>query len=183
LTLASSPGLSPSPPPPSTHPPSPSLAVSIYREDVVFTQSSLRFTGLKAYRAIFWSLRFHGRLFFDAAAVEVLRIWQPDEGQIKMRWQVRARPRVARRGAAALFDGVSTYKLDREGRIYEHAVDNVQLRDPPIANPLLYGLNYILGPAYQPQMPVPGSWCRSAGEPPAGGGGGGGDAPAEPAAG
>lgn len=34
------------------------------------------FEGLKNYKLIFWSLRFHGRLFFSKLYVEVKRIWQ-----------------------------------------------------------------------------------------------------------
>ena len=29
-------------------------------------------------------------------------------------------------------EGVSTYRLDRKGRVYHHHVDNVVLRDPPV---------------------------------------------------
>ena len=62
--------------------------------------------------------------------------------------------------AEGVIDGISTYKLDSDGMVYEHFVDNVQLRDPPITNPFLYGLNYVLAPRLQGQnqMPVPGSW-------------------------
>lgn len=66
-----------------------------------------------------------------------------------------------------MIDGVSTYKLDSDGMIYEHMVDNVQLRDPPITNPLMYALNYILTPrlAGQPgQVPCPGSWFSGSSE-------------------
>lgn len=126
---------------------------------MVFSQPPrLSFKGLKNYKLIFWSLRFHGRLFFSRLTVDVLRIWQPEDSVIKMRWRVHAVPRVWWE-AEGTFDGVSTYKLDQEGVIYEHAVDNMQLRDPPITNPLLYAYNYILRPRLQPQqMPIPGSW-------------------------
>lgn len=60
------------------------------------------------------------------------RIWQPDDSKIQMRWQVRGVPRVPW-SAEGVFDGVSVYKLDREGKIFEHYVDNVILRDPPVA--------------------------------------------------
>lgn len=133
-------------------------AGDIYREDIVFSQSSLTIKGLKNYKLIFWSLRFHGRLFFSRLTVDVLRIWQPEDHQIKMRWRVVVVPRVWWQAEGTL-DGISTYKLDRNGKIYEHRVDNVQLRDPPITNPVLYALNYIQLPGMQPQqMPVPGSW-------------------------
>lgn len=41
------------------------------------------FRGLKNYKTIFWSLRFHGRLFFKVLYVDVQRLWQPDDSQIK----------------------------------------------------------------------------------------------------
>jgi hypothetical protein len=133
------------------------LNYSIYREDIVFKDSKLEFRGKKNYKIIFWSLRFHGQLFFKHMHVDILRIWQPDDYIIKMRWQVIGSPRVWWE-AEGHIDGISTYKIDKEGKIYEHSVDNVQLRDPPITNPLLYGLNYVLSPSGQPQsLPMPGS--------------------------
>ena len=77
-----------------------------------------------------------------------------------MRWRIVGVPRVWWKTDGTI-DGISTYKLDSEGKIFEHSVDNVQLRDPPITNPLLYGLNYILAPNLQGQpgqVPCPGSW-------------------------
>ena len=89
--------------------------------------------------------------------MDVVRIWQPDDSVIKMRWRVHGVPRVWWK-AEGIFDGISTYKLDKEGCIYQHSVDNIELRDPPITNPWLYALNY-LRPRVQPhQMPVPGGW-------------------------
>lgn len=35
------------------------------------------------YRILFWSLRFHGRLFFRHLYVDVQRIWQPEDKQIR----------------------------------------------------------------------------------------------------
>ena len=60
--------------------------------------------------------------------------------------------------AEGTFDGISTYKLDSNGKIYEHSVTNVVLRDPPLAlaaNPLSL-IN--LKPAQTPQL---GSWIVS----------------------
>ena len=59
------------------------LADDIYREDVVFRDPRNAFRGLKNYKTIFWSLRFHGRLFFKVLYVDVQRLWQPDDQQIK----------------------------------------------------------------------------------------------------
>jgi hypothetical protein len=58
-------------------------ADDIYREDVVFRDPRNTFKGLKNYKTIFWSLRFHGRLFFSRLYVDVQRIWQPDDAQIR----------------------------------------------------------------------------------------------------
>lgn len=58
--------------------------------------------------------------------------------------------------AEGIFDGVSTYKLDSAGRIYEHSIDNMILRDPPmLTNPaLMAALN--LQPSVQtPQLGKP----------------------------
>lgn len=135
----------------------------IYREDIVFRDPRNTFKGLKNYKTIFWSLRFHGRLFFSRLYVDVQRIWQPDEAQIRMRWTVHGIPRVPWK-AEGVFDGVSTFKLDRTGKIYEHQVNNVILRDPPmLRSPLFAGLN--LTPLLQPQpqaQPCPGAWCNNA---------------------
>lgn len=49
----------------------PPSADAIYREDLVFKDPQLTFRGLRNYKLIFWSLRFHGRLFLQAANVQV----------------------------------------------------------------------------------------------------------------
>ncbi|KAF8072764.1 hypothetical protein HT031_000424 [Scenedesmus sp. PABB004] len=134
------------------------LNYGIYREDIVFRDPRNSFAGMKNYKLIFWSLRFHGRIFFTRLYVEVRRIWQPSDGVISMRWTVHGIPRVPWE-AEGIFDGISQYKLDGQGKIYEHAVDNVILRDPPMQGlgPLLAGLNLVPG---APQQPVPGAWFR-----------------------
>ena len=136
------------------------LNYDIYREDIVFRDPRLTFQGMKNYKLIFWSLRFHGNLFFSKLYVDILRIWQPEDNSIKIRWRINGVPRVWWKTEGVL-DGISIYKLDSDGKIYEHAVTDVQLRDPPIRLPQLYGLNYILSPQLQGQggqLPIPGSW-------------------------
>jgi len=62
---------------------------------------------------------------------------------------VRGVPRVPWE-AEGIFDGISEYKLDREGKIYEHKITNVQMRDPPLARSLTsIGLNMIPIPRLQ----------------------------------
>ncbi|GBF90147.1 hypothetical protein Rsub_03280 [Raphidocelis subcapitata] len=129
------------------------LNFSIYRDDITFRDPRNSFSGIQNYRTIFWSLRFHGRIFFRRIYVEVKRIWQTEDGLIRMRWTVHGEPRVPWE-AEGIFDGISQYKLDHEGRIYEHAVDNVILRDPPVGLlPWLFSIN--LRPQ---QQAVPGAF-------------------------
>ena len=137
--------------PPTHHPPSP---VSIYRDDVTFRDPVNAFTGLPAYRTIFWSIRFHARLFFAARRVDVSRIWQPFDTEVKVRWTATGKSRLPWQ-PVAVFDGVSTFKFDSNGKVFEHAVDNVALRFPPLGrrSPVFAALNMV--PAVD-GVPVPG---------------------------
>ena len=47
-----------------------------------------------------------------------------------IRWIVHGIPRVPW-DSQGRFDGTSEYKLDSEGKIYEHKVDNVAMNSPP----------------------------------------------------
>ena len=91
-------------------------ADDIYREDVVFRDPRNCFRGMKNYQTIFWSLRFHGNLFFKDLYVEVKRIWQKTDDTICLRWTVRGFPRLPW-DQEGTFDGVSTYKLDSHGKV------------------------------------------------------------------
>jgi len=131
------------------------LNYDIYREDVVFKDPRNTFKGMDKYKTIFWSLRFHGRIFFRSIYVEIKRLWQIDDNCIRMRWTVHGFPRVPWE-AEGTFDGVSEFKLDRDGKIYSHSVDNVIFRDPPGEKmPLFARLS--LNP-YGETVPT-GGWC------------------------
>merc|ERR1711871_1548536 len=69
-----------------------------------------------------------GWLFFERARLELHRIWQPMDGCICVRWTLRGVPRflgpVMEHGGMHL-DGISEYKLDSEGLIYQHRLDNL----------------------------------------------------------
>eukprot|EP00798_Chlamydomonas_sp_ICE-L_P022429 gene22429-29541_t len=137
------------------------LNYDIYTENILFKDPKITFQGKKNYKTMFWSLRFHGRLFFKSLYVEVIRIWQPEDSVIKMRWTVHGLPRLFG-DRESLFDGISTYKLNESGRIYEHSVNNVLLRDTKAfsAAPILAGIDRALGggaPVPQ-QVPFPGAW-------------------------
>ncbi|KAL9228892.1 hypothetical protein vseg_004422 [Gypsophila vaccaria] len=98
----------------------------IYREDIVFKDPLNTFTGIENYKSLFWALRFHGRIFFKALWVDILSVWQPMENVILIRWTVHGVPRVPWESRGR-FDGISEYKLDKNGKIYEHKVDNIAL--------------------------------------------------------
>lgn len=132
------------------------LADDIYREDIVFRDPRNVFRGIKNYRTIFWSLRFHGRIFFRHLYVEILSIWQPGDKQIKMRWKVHGIPRVPWE-TEGTFDGISTFKLDSHGKVYEHQVDNVIFRDnPPLRLPIFARINLVPGAVSNGGQPCPG---------------------------
>ncbi|KAH7433687.1 hypothetical protein KP509_07G081200 [Ceratopteris richardii] len=106
------------------------LSYDIYREDIVFRDPGNMVAGIDNYKVVFRALRFHGKIFFKALWVDILRIWQPSDNVIMVRWQVRGVPRVPWE-AQGVFDGTSEYKLDKRGKIYEHKVDNVALNARP----------------------------------------------------
>lgn len=103
-----------------------SNADSFFRDDIVFRDPLNTFAGIDNYKSIFWALRFHGRIFFRALWVDILSVWQPMDNVILVRWTVHGIPRVPWESHGR-FDGVSEYKLDRKGKIYEHKVDNIAL--------------------------------------------------------
>jgi hypothetical protein len=142
------------------------LTYDIYRDDIIFRDPKNMFQGKKDYKTIFWSLRFHGQLFFRMLYVDVQRIWESPENVkdagtvLKMRWTVHGVPRVPWE-AEGIFDGISTFKVDSNGKIFEHAVNNLILRDPPKqGNPILAGLNLIRLPQTE-QVPCPGAWFKA----------------------
>ncbi|GER57411.1 Golgin candidate [Striga asiatica] len=105
------------------------LSFDIYREDIVFKDPLNTFSGIENYKSIFWALRFYGRIFFRALWVDIVSVWQPTENMIMVRWTVHGIPRIPWE-VRSRFDGTSEYKLDREGKIYEHKVHNIALNGP-----------------------------------------------------
>ncbi|KAK2654420.1 hypothetical protein Ddye_014276 [Dipteronia dyeriana] len=105
------------------------LNYDIYRDDITFVDPLNTVTGIQNYKLIFWALRFHGRILFREISLDVLRVWQPSENVILIRWNLRAVPRVPWE-AEGQFQGNSRYKLDRNGKIYEHKVDNLAFNFP-----------------------------------------------------
>ncbi|MCL7031342.1 hypothetical protein MKW94_015489 [Papaver nudicaule] len=125
------------------------LNYDIYRDDITFIDPMNTFTGMEKYKLIFWALRFHGRVLFREISLEVLRIWQPSENVILIRWNLRGIPRVPWE-ASGQFQGTSKYKLDRNGKIYEHKVDNLAFNFPRQLRPATSVLDLVAASAYPP---------------------------------
>ncbi|KAG2290372.1 hypothetical protein Bca52824_049976 [Brassica carinata] len=102
----------------------------IYRDDVVLRDPLNTFMGIDNYKSILWALRFHGRIFFKALCVDIVSIWQPTENTLMIRWTVHGIPRGPWQ-TRGRFDGTSEYKFDKNGKIYEHKVDNMAVNSPP----------------------------------------------------
>ncbi|KAJ9535235.1 hypothetical protein OSB04_un001678 [Centaurea solstitialis] len=100
------------------------------RDDIVFKDPLNTFVGIENYKSILWALRFNGRIFFKALWVDIVSVWQPSENTIMIRWIVHGIPRVPWESRGR-FDATSEYKLDKNGKIYEHRVHNIALNAPP----------------------------------------------------
>ncbi|KAL2331003.1 hypothetical protein Fmac_018584 [Flemingia macrophylla] len=111
------------------------LNYDIYRDDITFMDPVNTFIGIEKYKLIFWALRFHGKILFREIALDVYRVWQPSENVILVRWNLRGVPRVPWETKGE-FQGTSRYKLDRNGKIYEHRVDNLAFNFPQNIKPV-----------------------------------------------
>ncbi|WOG97946.1 hypothetical protein DCAR_0417287 [Daucus carota subsp. sativus] len=122
------------------------LNYDIYRDDITFVDPLNKFTGIENYKLIFWALRFHGKILFRDISLEIFRVWQPSENVILIRWNLRGVPRVPWE-AKGQFQGTSRYKLDRNGKIYEHKVDNLAFNFPHQLKPAVSVLDLVTASA------------------------------------
>jgi len=105
----------------------------ILSEDVVLVDGiSPRFNlcpfkaiGKKAYFDFMWYLRFNISVLCKQSKVEVLRFWQPSKETVVVRWSMKFCPRVLYRvyGTTVQIDGISRFRLNQRGKIYQHSVD------------------------------------------------------------
>ncbi len=95
------------------------ISYDIYTQDIYFQDPVNKFKYKFNYRIIFWTLRFHARLFFTQSYFDVHEVYQSAEDTIIAKWTVRGVLRVPWK-AGVFFNGYSTYKLKRNGLIYEH---------------------------------------------------------------
>ena len=113
---------------PAVFPRAPSM--DIYTADVAFVDDITTpgkpnvVHGAEAYQRQLWTLRMHSYVFCSASKMQVLRMWQPQEGTINVRWSVKATPRLI--GSIIdkpyYIDGLSEFTLDDEGLIRMHKV-------------------------------------------------------------
>ncbi|NEP08352.1 MAG: DUF2358 domain-containing protein [Okeania sp. SIO2G4] len=95
------------------------ISYDIYTKDIFFKDPVNTFKWKFNYRIIFWTLRFHGRLFFTELYFDLHDVQQTEENIILANWTVRGILRVPWQ-ARIFFNGYSTYKLNQDGLIYEH---------------------------------------------------------------
>jgi Uncharacterized conserved protein (DUF2358) len=95
------------------------LSYDIYTKDIFFQDLVNTFSGKFNYRIIFWTLRFHGQLFFSEIYFDLHDVKQTATDIILANWTVRGTLRVPWK-AKIFFNGYSTYKLTPERLIYEH---------------------------------------------------------------
>jgi len=95
------------------------ISYDIYTKDIFFQDPVNTFKGKLNYRIIFWTLRFHGKLFFTELYFDLHDVKQTQTDIILAHWTVRGILRVPWK-AKIFFNGYSTYKLTPDGLIYEH---------------------------------------------------------------
>ena len=95
------------------------ISYDIYTRNIFFKDPVNTFKWKFNYRIIFWTLRFHGKLFFTELYFDLHDLQQTAEDIIVANWTVRGILRVPWK-AKIFFNGYSTYKLNQDGLIYEH---------------------------------------------------------------
>ncbi|CAA6661024.1 unnamed protein product [Spirodela intermedia] len=135
--------------------------VIFYREPSfdIYRTGSTPFVGIDNYRRIFWALRISGRMFFKALWLDIVSIWQPAENVVMIRWIVHGIPRVPW-DSHGRFDGTSEFKLDGDGKIFEHRVDNVAVNSPPNSGSSQWRSSSSPSAAPPPPARLSSSWRR-----------------------
>jgi hypothetical protein len=95
------------------------ISYDIYTKDIFFKDPVNQFKGKINYRIIFWTLRFHSKLFFTQISFDLHDVYPKDEDTIIADWTVRGVLRLPWK-PNLLFNGYSTYQLNSDNLIYEH---------------------------------------------------------------
>mmetsp|Transcript_17794 Transcript_17794/g.30664 ORF Transcript_17794/g.30664 Transcript_17794/m.30664 type:complete len:283 (+) Transcript_17794:77-925(+) len=102
------------------------LTYNIYTEDIKFCDGNSCMKGLNMYKAFMWALRIHGRVVFQDCCMDIHRIHQPDDHTISVRWTIRGHYRLTdNHNPPKHMDGISVYKINSAGLIYEHHVEDI----------------------------------------------------------
>lgn len=148
--------------------------LSIYTPEVSFADASgNRLYGIRAYSYLFWALRTQAALFFVTHCISIQSLYHEDSaGAISVRWRAHLFPRtwtLLSHQRGIIIDGISVYKLDTRGFVYEHSLENtckrrtprqalervLAIRHVPEAKPVAAGMSVESGP---PSLP---SWYTS----------------------
>ncbi|MBD1908764.1 DUF2358 domain-containing protein [Funiculus sociatus GB2-A5] len=95
------------------------ISYEIYAKDIYFRDPVNKLKGKFNYHIIFWTLRFHARLFFTQIYFDLHDVSQTAQDTILANWTVRGVLRVPWK-ARIFFNGYSTYTLNKDGLIYNH---------------------------------------------------------------
>lgn len=95
------------------------IAYDIYSQDICFTDPINTFHGKLSYRLVYWSLRFHGRLFFTQIDLDLHDVKQVDNNVIEAYWTVKGTLRLPWKPQIH-FNGTSNYTINEDGLIYKH---------------------------------------------------------------
>ncbi len=95
------------------------ISYDIYSSDIHFKDPVNQFNGKFNYRIIFWTLRFHGKLFFTELWFDVHAVEPTSDRTIRADWTVRGTLRLPWK-PQLLFNGYSIYTLNEAGLITDH---------------------------------------------------------------
>lgn len=115
---------------------------SIYHEDLnVVDPSGVQIRGLKSYKQSFAFFQSLVRIFYsvDRSKVQFRMMYDFARSTIRISWNVMLVPKiVGNRHNALYIDGISAYKMDSNGKIIEHRVEQMLINSRPIVPP--YGV-------------------------------------------
>lgn len=95
------------------------ISYDIYSQDIFFKDPVNQFKGKLNYRIIYWTLRFHGQLFFTDLHFDLHDVQVEAADRIRADWTVRGTLRLPWQ-PRLFFNGYSHYRLNREGKIDDH---------------------------------------------------------------
>jgi hypothetical protein len=95
------------------------ISYDIYAQDICFTDPINTFKGKWSYRIVYWTLRFHGQLFFTDISLDLHDVQQVAPDAIEAKWTVRGTLRLPWK-PEIYFNGRSHYTINSNGLIDRH---------------------------------------------------------------